>query len=111
MVESKGTTVAPKKVDAPPLPERVDDVKESTTDTEPSLADRVAKLEADVKRLSKKGRNQGKQDEELRNRVEDILDYLYGTNVRPPLTVREAGDYPAEVRPSNEDDKPDTDEK
>lgn len=39
--------------------------------------------------------------EELRNRVEDLLDYVHGTNVRPTLTKRTSGDYPAEVRPNN----------
>lgn len=92
-----------KKVDAPPLPRTTEDPNESTT----TLEDRVAQLEKEVKRLNRKAKANVSQDDELRNRVEDILDYLYGTNVRPSLTKRSADEMPARVKPSNVDDDAD----
>jgi hypothetical protein len=43
----------------------------------------------------------------LSNRVEDLCDFLYGNNVRPPLTERSADELPARVKLSNEDDTED----
>lgn len=40
----------------------------------------------------------------LEARMEDVLDYLYGTNVRPSLTERTEESYAAEQRTDNIDD-------
>jgi len=40
----------------------------------------------------------------LENLVQDLCDYVFGKNVRPPAKVRTPDEYPAEVKPSNEDD-------
>ena len=67
----------------------------------------VKELEARVAKLENANRTDPSSD--LADRVEDICDFLYGTNVRPPLTKRDGKDYhgPARVNPSNLDDKPD----
>lgn len=62
----------------------------------------VGELVERVDKLEKARENKGLKD--VRDRMEDICDYLYGTNIRPPLTVREEGVYAAEVKPSNTDD-------
>lgn len=40
----------------------------------------------------------------VESRVEDILDHIYGKNVRPPVTVRDPDEMAAETRQSNLDD-------
>lgn len=66
------------------------------------LEETVAALVERVDTLEKKRDNKGLKD--VRDRVEDVCDYLYGTNVRPPLTDRSDGEYAADVKPSNQDD-------
>lgn len=71
--------------------------------------DRVAELESvvaslveRVDTLEKRKPVDNRTLKTVRDRLEDVLDHVYGVNVRPPLVDRV--DYPAEVKPSNEDD-------
>lgn len=77
----------------------------TTEETRPAWA---VELESRVEALERKHKSdqsrRTREHKQLADRVEDVLDYLYGTNVRPPLTERDADAYPAEVKPSNEDD-------
>lgn len=57
---------------------------------EKKLADLEGKLRAHIRTLA--------------DRLEGVLDHVYGVNVRPPARQRSDEDYPAEVKPSNEDD-------
>lgn len=59
------------------------------------LEETVAALVERVDTLEKKRDNKGLKD--VRDRVEDICDYLYGNNVRPPLKDREVHGYAADV--------------
>lgn len=105
MTTSKVPPVEPsnkdKVVDQP-----VSNVDETpTTDTRVAeLESRVTELEKTVKRLEKAVKRSEKSVKDVKNRNEDLCDYLYGTNVRPPLTQREDDAYPADVKSSNEDD-------
>lgn len=76
------------------------DIKETGTSSSvdarvSELEETVAALVERVDTLEKKRDNKGLKD--VRDRVEDVCDYLYGNNVRPPLKSREDDDYAAEV--------------
>jgi len=71
----------------------LDDIKKAVD----ALEQRVSKLE--------KAPRGGTVDKALRDRVEDLCDFAYGRNVRPQPTERGEDDYPALVKPSNEDDE------
>jgi len=66
------------------------------------LEQTVSELVERVSTLEKKRDNKGLKD--VRDRVEDVCDHLYGVNVRPALVERSDGDYAADVKPSNTDD-------
>lgn len=79
------------------------DTSDAGADTRLSdLESTVAELVERVSALEKKQSNKGLAN--VRDRVEDVCDFLYGNNVRPPLKDRSDGEYAAEVKPSNEDD-------
>lgn len=40
----------------------------------------------------------------LSNTLEDVLDHVFGVNVRPPTRERTSDEYPAQVKLSNDDD-------
>jgi hypothetical protein len=52
--------------------------------------DALTALRSEVRRLS--------------DRLEDVLDHVYGANVRPPVRERTDGDYPADVVPTSADE-------
>jgi hypothetical protein len=77
-----------------------------TDDNTATLESRVATLEDKVQALTKSrsGGVTARELREVRDRVEDIADHVYGGNVRPPLRQRDDGDYPATVVPTSADE-------